>query len=294
MKKIAMEVLVMLLALTLNFNLFSQINEKYTDKKKFEFEVSGGIALIREHDNFYNRISGTNDLINQYAQYYKLTVDLSGDEVNKIKMFTPFNLSLNYKFSKSWYLKIGFEYSSGKTFTGQQYTINWNGTTETYDYDYDYRISSLMPFIGVGTRFFSLGLYANIGFNITDFSFSQSLRYKEGGVLLLEEDDTYDSREKSIAFILGGKYMIRLGQKVKLLLKLEYLYLNLNSFKGEKKNSSGIEEGTIYTYEINPYGIDWLPFWDLHESEPDDPAIRNVTKLGLDLSCLRLMIGFSF
>lgn len=279
--------------LVLNLNLFPRSSE--TDAaKKLEFEVSGGIALINEHDSFYDRISGTNSFIAQYAQYYLLTADLSGDEVNKLKTLKPLNLSLNYNISKNWYIKIGFEYSSGKTFTEQQNTVKWNGTTEKYHYTYDYRISSLLPYLGIETRFSSFGFYANVGFNITDFSFIQTLRYEEGGSLLLDEEETYDTRGKSAAFIVGGKYMLKLGRRVKLLLKFEYLYLKINSFNGDKNNSSGIVEGTIYTYDMNPYGIDWFPFWDLHQSEPDDPSIRNVNTLGLDLSCLRIMIGFSF
>jgi len=279
--------------LALNLNLFPRNSE--TDAvKKLEFEVSGGIALINEHDSFYHRISGTNTLIAQYAQYYLLTADVSGDEVKKLKMLMPLNLSLNYNIKKSWYIKIGFEYSSGKTFTEQQNSAKWNGTTETYYYNYDYRVSSLLPYVGMEARFSSLGIYANVGFNITDFSFTQALRYEENGSLLLDEDEIYDTRGKAAALIVGGKYMLKLGQKVKLLLKLEYLYLKINSFKGEKKTSTGLVEGTIYTYDANPYGIDWFPYWDLHESEPDSPSIRNVNVMGLDLSCLRLMVGFSF
>ena len=151
-----------------------------------------------------------------------------------------------------------------------------------------------MPFIGFETRFSSFALYTNVGFNITDFSFIQTLRYDEAGDLLLEEGDVYETKGKSIALILGGKYMFKIGRKVNLLLKLEFLYLKINSFKGDKKNSSGTTAGTLYSYEINPYYIDWVPFWDLHESEPDDPKIRDVNLLALNLSCLRINIGFTF
>jgi len=279
--------------LALNLNLLSRNSETDT-AKKLEFEVSGGIALINEHDSLYHRISGTNNLIAQYAQYYQLSSDVSGDEVKKLKMLMPLNFSLNYNIKKNWYIKIGFEYSSGKTFNEQQNSVKWNGTTETYHYQYDYRVSSLLPYVGIETRFSSFGIYANVGFNITDFSFTQALRYEENGSLLLDEEEIYDTKGKSAALILGGKYMLKLGRKVKLLLKLEYLYLKINSFNGEKNTAAGIVEGTIYTYDTNPYDIDWFPFWDLHQSEPDDPSIRNVNTLGLDLSCLRIMIGFSF
>jgi hypothetical protein len=283
-----------LLVLNLAGNLFSQTGEQIGGLKKLEFEVSGGIALIHEHDNFYNRISGTKEFIAQYAQYYDLTTALSGETVYKIKKLIPFNLSLNYNLSKIWRLKIGFEYSSGKALTEQQHTVKWAGVTETYDYSYDYRLSYLMPYLGVEGRFSSFGFYMNIGFNITDFSFTQALRYEEGGVLLLEEDEVYDVRGKAVAFVLGGKYMLKLGRKLKLLLKLEYLFLNINSFKGEKKVNGGTKVGTLYTFDLNPYAVGSFEYWDLYESEPDKPEIRNIGKLGLDLSCLRLMIGFSF
>lgn len=293
MKRQSLILLVVLLVFCLNYSLFSQIKKNGTAFKKLVFEVSGGIALIHKHESFYNRVTGTEALIAQYARYYKRSLSTTGD-LHKLKMLIPLNLSLNYNFNKRWCLKIGFEYSSGKTFTEKQHSISWQSTEESYFYEYDYRISSLMPFVGAEARFFSFGVYANVGYNITDFSFTQSLRYEEGGVVQLEEDEAFDTNRKAIAIILGGKYRIRLGRKVNLLLKLEYLYLNLNSFKGEKKSSSGTAQGTIYTHEINPYDIDWVGYWDLYESKPDDPALRDVNKLGLDLSCLRLMIGFSF
>lgn len=294
MKQIFTFLFLFLLVVSLSLNLFSQTIGTDAGTKKLELEVSGGIALIHGHDNFYNRISGTNELIDQYAQYYNLTSTLTGDEVQKIKSLIPLNLSLNYKFSQSLCIKIGFEYSSGKTFTQQQHLVKWNGLTETYHYDYDYRISSLMPYLGVETRFSSFGVYTNVGFNITDFSFTQTMQYEEDGVLLLQEDETYDTRGKTIAFTLGGKYMLKIGRKLKLLLKLEYLYLNINSFKGEKKRNNDTVEGTIYTYELNPYGTGGFEYWDLHETEPDGAGIKNVDTLGIDLSCVRIMIGFSF
>lgn len=285
--------ILLLILLASNLNLFPRGSDTDT-AKKLRFEVSGGIALLNEHDSFYYRISGTNNLIAQYARYYLLTADISGDEVKKLKTLMPLNLSLNYNISKKWYLKIGFEYSSGKTYIEQQNSVQWNGTTETFNYKYDYLVSSLLPYIGVETRFSSFGVYANVGFNITDFSFTQALRYEEGGSPLFDEEEIYDTKGKSVALLLGGKYKLKLGRKVKLLLKLEYLYLKINSFSGEKNTGSGIVEGTIYTYDTNPYGIAWFPFWELYQSEPDDPSIRNVNTLGLDLSCLRIMIGFSF
>lgn len=276
--------------------LFPQDIEKDVEKKKLEVEVSGGGAFIHAHDQFYNRVSGTYSLIDQYAQHYRQSAELSGDDLHKMKILMPLNLSLNYSFSRHWFLKIGFEYSSGKAFTAQQYTIDWDGKEETYDYDYSYRLSSLMPFIGIETRFSAFGIYAEVGYNITDFSFTQFLKYKEDDDMLLEEGDFYDTGGRAVAVILGGKYMIRCGRKAKLLLKMEYLYLKIDSFSGDKKNSSGTTTGTLYTYEQDPYSMGWLPYWDLFESEsdPGKMGFRNIKRLGLDLSCARLLIGFSF
>ncbi|MCI0471464.1 MAG: hypothetical protein L0Y73_07400, partial [Candidatus Aminicenantes bacterium] len=212
----------------------------------------------------------------------------------KMKILMPLNLSLNYSFSRHWFLKIGFEYSSGRAFTAQQYTVDWDGKEETYDYDYSYRLSSLMPFIGIESRFSAFGIYAGVGYNITDFSFTQVLKYKEEGDALLEEGDFYDTGGRAVAAILGGKYMLRIGSKAKLLLKMEYLYLKIDSFSGDKTNSSGTTSGTIYTYEQNPYNMGWLPYWDLYAAEPVKMGFRNIKRLGLDLSCARFLIGFSF
>jgi hypothetical protein len=296
MKKESLIVFMMILTFLLQPALFPQDSDKDLEKKKLEIEVSGGAAFIHAHEQFYNRVRGTYSLIDQYAHYYQNSASLSGDDLQQMKILMPLNLSLNYAFSRNWFLKIGFEYSSGKAFTAQQYTIDWNGKEETYDYDYSYRLSSLMPFIGVGYRFSSFGIYTVVGYNITDFSFTQVLKYEEDGDVLLEEGDFYDTGGRSLAVILGGKYMIRCGRKAKLLLKMEYLYLKIGSFTGNKTNGSGTTAGTLYSYEQNPYNMDWIPYWDLYgsESEPEKMGFRNIKRLGLDLSCARLLIGFSF
>lgn len=294
--------LVLLVFLNLNLSLFPQINEQEIEKRKLEFEVSGGLSLIREHDELYSRISGNATLIDQYVQFYGLTSSSTAGEIGKIKTFIPLNLSLNYKFSRHWYLRVGFEYSSGKTSTDQGYQIGWNGIDEIHQYNYDYRLTSLMPFIGLGTRFSSFGIYANVGFNITDFTLTQNFQYTEGNNWI-KVNETYNTRGKTVALTLGWKYMIKLAKKLKFLVKLEYLYLKIGSFSGEKDKSgstSGGEsfseslEGTIYTYKINPYEAQSFEYWDLHPTPPNDPALQNIKELGIDLSCIRIMVGFSF
>ncbi|MCK4763028.1 MAG: outer membrane beta-barrel protein [Candidatus Aminicenantes bacterium] len=300
MKKFLNAAVVSLLALTICPPLSAQNYDK--EIKKLEFEVSGGLAPIHQHDIFYSRIYGISSFIDQYADFYQLTVETTGDEVKKIDKLIPLNLSLNYNFSPTWCLKIGFEYSSGKAFTARDHTVNWTDTAETHNYRYDYRLSSLMPYVGVESRFSSFGVYANIGFNITDFSFTQDFEYAEGANRVTTQD-TYDVKGKAAAVTIGGKYMIKLGNKARLFLKIEYLYLKINSFAGEKKSSvetstgpnlSESVEGTIYSYEINPYGSGWFEFWDLYAAEPENRELRNISKMGLDLSCIRVMIGFSF
>jgi len=107
-----------------------------------------------------------------------------------------------------------------------------------------------------------------------------------------------------MSVIVGGKYMYKIGKKVRLLVKLEYLYSKIRELNGDKlstgSNSSGesfsesILDGILYNFEMNPYGTGWIKYWDMYKSLPNESWIRNPVKLNLDLSSIRLVIGFSF
>ena len=55
-------------------------------------------------------------------------------------------------------------------------------------------------------------------------------------------------------------------------------------------------EGTAYAFEWNPYGREGFDYWDLFEGTGTDtnPEMRNFSKLELQLSSFRVMIGISF
>jgi len=282
--------------------VFPQYGQDEERERKLEFEVSGGLSFISKHDDFYSRIAGNEILVNQYSQYYGVTLVSESGEIGKIKYFIPLNLSLNYKLSRNTYLKIGFEFSSGKTTTTQRIRVQWDDTVESYSYDYDYRLASLMPYIGLETRFSSFGIYATVGYNFTDFTLNQYFEYTVGQQKLNVADE-YDTRGKTIAFTLGGKYIINMGKKNHLLIKAEFLYLKVGSFTGDKVTngsySSGetfseTSEGTIYIYEIDPYEIEGFNYWELYQTIPDGTNPQGAKELSINLSSLRIMIGFSF
>jgi len=81
------------------------------------------------------------------------------------------------------------------------------------------------------------------------------------------------------------------------------MYLNIGTLKGKQESTatdeSGgsqkeTEEGTLYTYEINPYSQGWINYWDLHANTPQGMKYQNVEKMKLNLSSLRLTLGFRF
>jgi len=301
MKEKAMTWVVITCIFVLGVNGFAQYGPE-SEKKKLEFEVSGGIALIPGHDEFYSRISGNAQLIEQYVKYYNLVSSSGSGELGKIKGVLPLNFSLNYRVSRGWYIKIGFEFTSGKAATDQDYQVEWAGGSEGYRYRYDYRLAYLMPFFGLEKRFSAFALYGLMGFNYTDFTLNQDFEYSAGDDWL-KVSDTYDTRNRTFTAALGSKFMVKMGKKARLLLKAEYLYLKLASFAGEKRsaisNSAGesstqSREGTIYAFDVNPYGLGTIPYWDLYATLPDEPGLQNVRKMGINLSCFRIMLGYSF
>lgn len=198
---------------------------------------------------------------------------------------------------------MGFELSSKSISSEKSYHITPNGVEEEHKYDLENKVGYLMPFIGFETRISSFGFYANLGMNFATFSHTQNFNYSENNYSQ-EREDKFDVKGSGMGVIVGGKYMYKIGNKIKVLIKLEYIYSKIKSLNGDKfstgSNSSGgnfsesVLDGTLYSFEMNPYETGWINYWDMYESLPDESWIRNPVKLNLDLSSIRLMIGFSF
>ena len=270
-------------------------------KNKLDFEVSLGFSKP-ELKEIYYRDSGIDSIINQYALFYNVTPSSSG-EFGEIKSMLPFNFTINYNLKKNLYLKMGFELSSKSISSEKSYQLTPNGVKEVHKYDLKNKVGYLMPFIGFETRISSFGFYANLGMNFANFSHTQNFNYSENNYSQ-EREDKFDVKGSGMGVIVGGKYMYKIGKKIRVLIKLEYFYSKIKSLNGDKfstgSNSSGesfsesVLDGTLYSFEMNPYEIAWINYWDMYKSLPNESWIRNPVKLNLDLSSIRLMIGFSF
>jgi hypothetical protein len=301
-----MKKIMILIAILLSLTLLSADN---TSKKyKIEVEASAGIGILHSHDSLYQRTSGTDFLIAQYAQLTGANAQVSSIQSHEaIKRLIPVNIGVNFNVHSNWYLKMGVEFSSGNTSSDTTYLLPLYGLNENYIYDFEYKISNLMPYLGIETRFSNFGVFLNLGYNTTSFSHTYGLKYSEGDNYQHTLTESFDTKGNGLGVTIGGKYMVNLGARAKVFLKLEYLYLKIGSFSGDKSISgsnslgetfSNSSDGTIYSYQTNPFGIGWYDFWDVYEDIPNMSAtsfpIRNTEKLSLDLSCIRLMLGFSF
>jgi hypothetical protein len=270
-------------------------------KNKLDFEVSFGFSRPAFKE-IYFRDSGIDSLVNQYARFYNVTPSSSG-EFKEIKSMLPFNFTINYNLKKNLYLKMGFEFSSKSIFSEKSYQLTPNGVEEAHKYNLKNKVGYLMPFVGFETRISSFGFYANLGINFANFSHIQDFTYFENNYSQ-EREDKFDVKGSGMSAIVGGKYMYKIGKKIMVLIKLEYFYSKIKSLNGDKfstgSNSLGenfsesILDGTLYSFEMNPYETGWINYWDMYKSLPNELWIKNPKKLLLDLSSIRLMIGFSF
>lgn len=273
--------------------------------KKIEFEISVGVGNVNP-ESIYNRSSGIDALIDQYARHYNLDTTFTG-EFPEIKRFIPFNLSLNYPLNDKLYLKAGVDYCFSNAASEKSFQVAWQDFDENHDYSLTNKISYLMPHIGFAYMPGALGFHGAVGMGFARFTHIEELDYSEPGYGY-ETGDTFNVSGTGLGVILGVKFRIRLSKKssgkaVHAFVKLESVMLKVNTFSGEKTraavNASGqrvseTEEGTLYGFEWNPYGNQRIDFWDIFETPPTDAAMRNFQELGLNLSGIRFMIGLSF
>lgn len=288
--------------LIINTNLFSQ------KEKKVELELSVGVARINP-TSIYQRSSGIDELIYQYAQHYQ--ADYSTTEgFSESKLLIPFSFSANYRLKKELYLKAGLEYSfSGSNSSEKSSRVAWSNFYEQYDYQLSNKISYLMPYIGIGYGNGSFDFYGALGIGFTRFTHTEDLRYSESEPgYSYDSEDTFNVKGTTPGVIIGIKYRLPFfkkssGKGITSFIKLEAVILKVKSFSGTKttiasdsqgERFSQTQEGTLYEFEWNPYGNQGFAFWDIYDTLPDDPTMQNFQELGLNLSGIRLMIGISF
>jgi hypothetical protein len=274
-------------------------------QKKVEFEISAGVGRVNPA-TIYQRTSGLDALIYQYAQHYKLDTTFTGGFLEN-KLFIPFNVSLNYRLNDKFYLKAGVDYCVSHAVSEKSFQVDWEDFNENHDYNLTDKISYLMPHIGFAYMPGVLGFHGAVGMGFARFTHIEELDYSEPGYGY-EISDTFNVSGTGLGVILGVKYRIRLGKKssgrvVHAFLKLESVILKVNTLNGDKTrtavNANGqrvseTEAGTLYGFEWNPYGKQRIDFWDIFETPPTDSAMRNFQELGLNLSGIRFMIGISF
>jgi len=275
-------------------------NQKKLETKKFEYELSLGLTLSFS-DELYYRESAIDNLMGQYAQNYGIEYTASGG-FSKNVMFFPVQVLVNYHLKKNIFLKAGLEYGFSNSSPQNLYRVMWPGFTEEHDYSLTNKMSYVMPFVGGEMRFSSFGIYANLGLNFLSFSHQQNLDYSDT-TYWSRREDSIKANGTGFGIHLGGKYRIRLKKKISLLVKLEFFYLSVGSLNGSRDstitdsdgaNFSESIDGTIYSYEMNPYNQEWFYHWDLYASNPTESWFRNVNKLKLNLYSIRLLFGIVF
>jgi hypothetical protein len=269
--------------------------------KKLEFEVSAGYSLSKPSELYY-RATGIGSLVQQYTSLYGADFQREGEFKENLPLI-PIQLSVNYPVANRFYVKAGLEYASGQNSGEVSFSLPINGLTENHVYGLENKISYLMPFVGAETRVSSaIGLYVLLGLNMANYSHAYRFDYAENGYTETIEE-AIDVSGSTMAVLIGGKYMIKVGKRGKLLLKAEYLYAKLGGLSGDKtrtgSNSLGgrfseTVEGVPYTFRMDPYGLGSFLFWDLYETEPGVSWIQNIREMSLDISSIRFMVGFSF
>jgi hypothetical protein len=187
--------------------------------------------------------------------------------------------------------------------------VTFSDFYEQYDYQLTNKISYLMPHIGIGYGNGSFDFYGALGIGFTRFTHTEDLHYSESEPgYSYDSKDTFKVKGTAPGIIIGIKYRLPFfkkspGKSISAFIKLEAVLLKVNSFSGTKTTTasdsrgerfSQTQEGILYEFQWNPYGSQRFDFWDIYETLPDDPTMRNFQEMGLNLSGIRLMIGISF
>ena len=273
---------------------------QHVKEKKIGFEISAGMSWS-DPGEYYDRASGIDNLMGQYIQNYGLEYTTSG-KFGKNIIYFPVNALVNYRISEDWYLKAGLEFGYGNQSNQKTYRLNWTTTTEDHRYNLSSKLTYFMPFVGAERRFGKYGVYANVGLNLLSLSHQKNLEVSES-TYWHRQDEDISATGTGIGILVGGKYNFLIGKKTNLILKLELCYLKVSNLSGSRDTSitnslgeslSESIQGTIYSFEINPYDLGWFYTWEMFGSVPGESWIRNVSKMAINMSSIRLMLGIVF
>ncbi len=295
MKRIIILCWVIFLSFTL---LLTAQEAKQKKEKKYSIEISVGAGSTNPQQ-ILHRAHGTETLISQYADFYQLDVTTTG-QFDQSKMMIPFNFSVCYSLKKKLYFRAGIEYAYNNSSSGKEFQLASQGFSEYHEYAFSSKISYLMPQVGIGLRITNaFDLYGSLGLGLSRFTYTEDLNSEMSPGNELSTRTIYKAKGTSPALLMGIKYRIKL-KKIYTFLKLEYLLLKVNRFKGSKSYELGgsvedeVQDGTFYHFEWDPYSSGRFDYWEIFETDPTGTDKQNVVEMGLNLSCIRLMIGFSF
>lgn len=263
-------------------------------------EVSGGFSLTKPA-LVADRFNGIQGLELQYAEYYHVATNTPGGFNENIIQF-PFQLSVSARLSPRWILKGGLDYGFGGSTSDKKFEFLWHNGTEYHHHLITNKISFFMPFVGLEYQRSFWGLYAHFGFGKMFFSSTSDLSIIEPGYTQ-ENSDVLNVSGWGLGLELGSRFLFKWGKRKRISIRIGYNFLTSGSFRGKKEishsNSSGDSvsqtiEGDLFRFDLDPYGIESIPYWDLSGESPSGPEFSNVKNSGFSLSLLRIMVGISF
>lgn len=270
------------------------------DSDQWRIEVSGGFSLTKPA-LVADRLNGIQSLELQYAEHYNVATNTPGG-FNENILQIPFQLSVSKRLTSRWIVSGGLDFGFGGSVSDKGYEFLWYNGTEYHQHQITNRISFLMPFGGVEYQWSLLGLFARIGFGKIFFNSTSDVSVSEPGYSQ-ENAESYKMSGWGLGVELGTKFAFKWGERKKISLRIGYHLLSSASFNGSKEitqsNSlnesvSQTIEGDLFRFDLDPYGIEGIPFWDIAGQPPDGPEFSNVIKSGFTISLLRIMVGISF
>jgi hypothetical protein len=268
--------------------------------KKFGLELSVGFGLSKPAD-FHTKASGVDDFIHQYSQQLGAQYQTTGQFTENLSMI-PVSAAALYQLSDGLYLKGGLELSFGNQSSEKSFAITAPTFDEQNDYLIENKITTFMPFVGIEKRFSNFGVYALLGYNNVKLKNTFQRDFAQDGYTS-QIIDLHDVSGSAASFVIGANYRFSLGDTGHLLVKLEYLYSKFSELTGSRNRSGSSStgetvndtiEGTLYSYRVDVYNTSSFYTWDMFEEEPTSSWISDVAPLALDISSIRLLVGFAF
>ncbi len=263
---------------------------------KINFEFSGYLSRS-SYPDLILRANSVGAILKQYSDFYNIAYSQTGD-VSDTYNAIPLNLSINYHLKNKIYLRLGVEYFKTINKFTQNHLVDWGqNLTEIISVDLDSNIQYYSPYIGAEYRFSKFAAYLEANITLLKHHYIENITFH--GLNSNSTKTIINTTANPVGLKLGIKYSIKITKNLNAIAKLEYSYLNVSSFKGEKsvlrsdENNAINTEGIVYKYETNPYNSTWIPTWDLLNN-PDNGELQNLEKMSMGLSGIRFIIGISF